>query len=242
MTLEAVTFDFGNTLTSDPDWEAAREARLGHVLAWLRETNADTAEEVVREAFDVAHRAGVQAWSDERRHFGAGDYVEHILLALERADDPRDRARLLALLEEPVPDRRLPAVDGVADALAALREAGLRLGVVSNLAWGPSRVMRRHLDTLGLAGFFEPGAMAFSDEVGVLKPHPAIFMAALDALGTEPAHAAHVGDLKRTDVAGARELGMGTVRYAGVLDDPSDGPEADHVIHDYSELAGVLGL
>ena len=54
----------------------------------------------------------------------------------------------------------------------------------------------------------------------------------------------HRADLRRTDVAGARAYGMTSVSYTGLYDDPPlDGaPEADHLVADHRELAGVLGL
>jgi len=52
-----------------------------------------------------------------------------------------------------------------------------------------------------------------------------------------------VGDRRRTDVAGARALGMVSVRYAGWSDDPAEnGPEADHVLTHHRDLCAVLGL
>ena len=60
---------------------------------------------------------------------------------------------------------------------------------------------------------------------------------------SDPTRAAHVGDRRRTDVAGARALGMVSVRYAGWSDDPPEnGPEADHVLTDHRDLCAALGL
>jgi FMN phosphatase YigB (HAD superfamily) len=75
----------------------------------------------------------------------------------------------------------------------------------------------------------------------VYKPDPAIFARALTSLGDVPAdRALHVGDLKRTDVAGARAFGMKSVRYRGANDDTEDLPDADHVIDHHTQLFGVL--
>ncbi len=50
-----------------------------------------------------------------------------------------------------------------------------------------------------------------------------------------------MGDLRRTDVAGARAMGMVSIRYTGISDDTSQPePEADHVVADLSEVAAVL--
>ena len=43
--------------------------------------------------------------------------------------------------------------------------------------------------------------------VGVEKPDPAIFRAALEALGVAPEEALYVGDLYEVDVVGARAAG-----------------------------------
>ena len=66
--------------------------------------------------------------------------------------------------------------------------------------------------------------------------------------GVDPAEAAHIGDLRRTDVAGARGIGMRAVRYRGVFDDPgraddgSDQVEGDAVIDDHADLLAALDL
>ena len=71
------------------------------------------------------------------------------------------------------------------------------------------------LEDLGLEPHLE--FLAFSDEVGVPKPDPAIFAKALAELGAKPERAVHVGDLKRTDVAGARAFGHGPMPLAKVV-------------------------
>jgi putative hydrolase of the HAD superfamily len=89
-----------------------------------------------------------------------------------------------------------------APALAALREAGLRLAVVSN--WDCS--LRGVLGGLGLSAAVD--AVVVSAEVGVLKPHAGIFRAAVEKLGCEPGEALFVGDSLETDVVGAQGAGI----------------------------------
>jgi FMN phosphatase YigB (HAD superfamily) len=111
----------------------------------------------------------------------------------------------------------------------------------------PSVTLRAHLTDRGLLGYFDH--WSFSDEVGVYKPDPAIFRHALAGLSQAagrdiaPAEAAHVGDLRRTDIAGARAMGMTAVRYTGVFDDDSQPePEGHHVVDDHRRLPGILDL
>ena len=79
------------------------------------------------------------------------------------------------------------------------------------------------------------------------KPHAPMFVAALEATGARPGDAVHIGDLRRTDVAGARAAGMAAVRFAGVHDDgwleeDCRDAEADAVLYRWADLPALLGL
>ena len=95
--------------------------------------------------------------------------------------------------------RVFPEVPGV---LAALRERGLRVAVVSNF---DSRLPPL-LDALGLAPFFD--AVVCSGAAGAAKPDGAIFVHTLAALGIEAHEALHVGDSRVNDYDGARAAGI----------------------------------
>jgi putative hydrolase of the HAD superfamily len=86
--------------------------------------------------------------------------------------------------------------------LVALAARGVPMAVVSNWDERLPGVLR----DLALEPFFE--AVVFSADVGVEKPHPAIFERALDALGRRPEEVLHVGDRVREDVEGALALGL----------------------------------
>jgi putative hydrolase of the HAD superfamily len=92
--------------------------------------------------------------------------------------------------------------DGTFATLERLRAAGLRLGVVSN---SDGRV-EAALTAAGLRDCFE--VVIDSALFGSEKPDPAIFRAALQALGVAPNEALYVGDLYEVDVLGARAAGI----------------------------------
>jgi putative hydrolase of the HAD superfamily len=101
---------------------------------------------------------------------------------------------------------RFFAYPDVAPALRELREAGLKLVVVSN--WDHS--LHERLQETGLAPLLD-GALA-SAEVGSAKPDGAIFAAALELAGTGDAW--HVGDTVEADVEGALNAGLRPVLIA----------------------------
>ena len=96
---------------------------------------------------------------------------------------------------------RFEPIPGVAQTLAQLRARGLELAVVGN--WDIS--IHERLAELGLTPFFS--VIVSSAEVGVMKPDPAIFHAALERLGVRAERALHVGD-DPVDERGARAAGM----------------------------------
>ncbi|HEX5633437.1 MAG TPA: HAD family hydrolase, partial [Gemmatimonadales bacterium] len=93
----------------------------------------------------------------------------------------------------------------VAGALARLRDAGFRMGVVSNSDGRAASA----LEVCGLLDFFE--IVIDSGAVGVEKPDPRIFALALDRMGLAPRDALYVGDLYEVDVVGARAAGLDVV-------------------------------
>ena len=237
--LKAVTFDFWGTLFEWNGWAA--EIRRKAVRDFVARHRAELSPQVVDAAFAAGIAAQDAAWR-RSSHFGPAAIIEHFLAELRLEAPPESRAELQRLIEDPVPDRALTPIAGVEAAITRLRARGIRLGIVCDSGMMVGRVLRGQLQRTGLARHFEPDALAFSDEVGVTKPRPEIFRKALAGLGTAPAEAAHVGDLRFTDMAGARALGMRAVRFRGFNDDTGEGPEGDVAIDSYAELEAALGL
>ena len=110
--------------------------------------------------------------------------------------------------------------------LDALREEGLKLGLVSN-AFDPGWLLRRDLEQMGIEQRID--VAVFSSEVGVRKPHPEIFGRALAAIEVAPERTLFVGDRLYEDVHGAAELGMTTVQALWFrADEHPDGGEPDY--------------
>ena len=85
--------------------------------------------------------------------------------------------------------------------LDALRERGLTVGMISNIDQPGDQIA----ENVGLAEHLD--LVVTSWEVGLEKPNPEIFWAALERAGAEPGDAMHVGDQPASDVAGAVRAG-----------------------------------
>lgn len=96
--------------------------------------------------------------------------------------------------------------EDVADSLEALRQHGLRLGVISNFA----PTLRGILQEKGILHYFDP--VIVSTEVGLEKPNPAIFRLALAEAGLEPSAVLYVGDHDLNDIWAPRQAGIDAVK------------------------------
>jgi putative hydrolase of the HAD superfamily len=126
--------------------------------------------------------------------------------------------------------------------LRRLREAGLRLALLSNAdaleiaSWPGS----------SLCGLFD--VEMFSCDAGCAKPEPEIFSACFEALGLPGSDCVFVGDGGSDELVGARQAGMRTVFFSGVIQ--SLFPErvearersADHHIRRIPEILALFAL
>ncbi|HEU4955867.1 MAG TPA: HAD-IA family hydrolase [Gemmatimonadales bacterium] len=214
--MKAVLFDAGNTLIYLDHERMAAEvgAALGvPITAAALDRSVSSATRAVEGA------VGVAAGRTDRER--ARVYLEALFtgagVPAERMDEV---ARTLRRLHEEwhLWCRTMP---GTSEALDRLRAAGLRLGVISNSDGRVEEALR----AAGIDDRFD--VILDSALVGVEKPDPAIFRAALAALDVGPGEALYVGDLYDVDVVGARAAGIEAVLL--VTDAAELGPECRRV-------------
>lgn len=163
-------------------------------------------------------------------------YVRSILDALpvfsdlSEAERASATARLLRAIRTPeVQDRLWSHVPpDLPEALAQLRERGLRLVVVSN----SDGTVEAKLTAAGVRDLLD--SVVDSHVVGSEKPDRAIFEHALRLAKSRPERTVHVGDLYHADVVGARGAGL----HAVLLDPYGDWNDFDcERARDVAELA-----
>jgi HAD superfamily hydrolase (TIGR01549 family) len=241
----AVTFDFWQTLVAEPPGQL-RAMQLERWSASLAEAGQHRSREEIEAAFAVNWERFEQRWHANTGQYTPADAVEfvsgHLGVTTAGGLDERlrDQYRIVGETAE------LTVAPGIEQCLRTLRDAGVKLAIVCDVGLTGSPILRARLESFGLLQWFD--AWSFSDETGRFKPAPEAFMCALDALGVAPVDAAHVGDNARTDVAGAKALGMVAVQYVGLALDPPLYPSqrpselADHVTDDLTSLPKILDV
>jgi putative hydrolase of the HAD superfamily len=231
--LDAVIFDWGDTLMHwawDPELldagHAAGLRALGRApepgfTARFRE--AYLPRLLRPETLEEVDYAATVRWALAEAGIEVGD--EQFARFLDAEHEAWRPARLLASTTHALLD--------------ALRERGLRVGLVSN-AIDPPSLLHRDLEQLGVAERLD--VALFSSEVGWRKPHPAMFERALAELGVEPGRALFVGDSLVNDVGGAAALGMHTCQAVWfTADDAVGGPEPDFQAFTQMDVLTVVG-
>lgn len=236
---KVVSFDCWGTLLAENDWHWAHSLRVMALQDAAREAGREVSRERAEAAFTAAWERHMALWK-EGGVSGAAEVAAWGLAQLGLTDPHPALEHLVRRFEEASHTSHVVALEGAHALLEALCASGIPCVLVCDTGLTPGRVVRRLLDRLGLLAPMQE--LAFSDEVGAPKPDPRPFRAALDPLGVAPENVLHVGDLRRTDIAGARALGMQTVRIRARHDDVGDGPEADWVVDSHHELAELLGL
>jgi putative hydrolase of the HAD superfamily len=99
--------------------------------------------------------------------------------------------------------RHCRADDDVIDTLAALRDRGMPLGIVTN---GTTAVQDAAIDAIGVRSFMD--VILVSEAEGIRKPHVGIFHRAAARVGFRPDECCFVGDNPAVDVAGAQAAGF----------------------------------
>jgi putative hydrolase of the HAD superfamily len=238
--VQAVIFDWGGTLAPwaavelDDMWAlAARHIAAEHPIAG---NGAALDEQQVRQRLGAVEEAFWARTATDQRSGTLADIL---------ADATRELCVdvAAAVLEEAAVrylDTWTPYIqhDPEAEAtLAALRDRGIAVGLLSNTHW-PRAFHERFLERDRLATLID--ARVYTSELTHMKPHASAFGAALDALGgPQPARTVFVGDRPFDDVHGAQSVGMRAVLRPNP-DVPPYAVEPDAVIERLPELLPLI--
>jgi putative hydrolase of the HAD superfamily len=235
--LQAITFDFWSTLYRST--HSNNDTRITVLQNAMRDAGlAPLSAVTIEAAIKNSWKAWLKVWEEEHRTWGAVEWLAHLQGILEIQFPTDIKARLLQELEDVILDGNTLPIQGVREMLPVLAEQ-YRLGIISDTGIASGKTLTKLLVREGLHQYFS--CLVYSDEVQRSKPAAEPFQAALKGLAAQPWQAVHVGDLRRTDVAGARNAGMWSIRYTGDQDDSRvEYGEAHVVLADYTNIATAL--
>ncbi len=240
--LKAITIDFWNTLFDSSGGSVRNKYRLDALISEIGKYNINVSEDKFDEALRASWEYFNGIWKSEQRTPNVLDSINFFWNYLSLPDDADAVERLAQCFARSILYHPPNLLDGAKAKLEELSKH-YKLAIISDTGLSPGAVLRELLEATGIIDYFS--AFSFSDETGVSKPHSLAYTTALDALNIAPQFALHIGDIERTDVVGAKQLGMKAIRFAG---DPTtlhskDNPhetKADAEIKHWNELTEEL--
>lgn len=232
--LEAVIFDYGNTLIEfGPNQVEACDRALSKALCEM------FGEHEFNRLHEIQHHERRSPYAGEFKENDLADTTRDLIRTLYERDASDDQIRDLLEIRFNVMVSQIQVSPEVHDVLHRLSQR-FRLGLISN--YPCSRSIRHSLEEHGLDEWFE--TIVVSADVGHVKPHPKLFEKAASEMNVEPEATLYIGDNWLGDIQGAKRFGMKaawTRQYVPYEDFPRN--EGDHepdiVIEHLTELFGL---
>jgi|Deesub1362A_J573_1020465.scaffolds.fasta_scaffold01797_8 putative hydrolase of the HAD superfamily len=237
MKFKVLSFDYWDTLVPI-DAEKVKEMRKkrAHYLSeifrrWGYDKDANLIKYISHEIWEVYRGY------EETIEITLDKIVEGVLNSLKIEHDQQRIKEVVRIYEDFLIQTGFSLSDNVYEFLEMTKSKGKKIIVISNTPGG--RVEREILKRNNIYDFFD--AFYFSSEVGIRKPHPAIFEKALNDLQISKKEFIHIGDRPELDVLGAKRAGVLSAHY-----NPKgykyleNYPEPDFTIKDFFELEKFL--
>ena len=232
MRVDAVIFDWGGTITP---WHTVDLVEQWRVFA----RGAGTIACSLNDLASALIRAEDAAWQRGRAE-GTSARLTEILAEAGLHRGAADTEAGLAAYREFWEPHTLthPAIPYLWE---ALRDRGIRVGVLSNTIWDRDY----HTSIFERDGVLElvDGAV-YSSETSWVKPRPEIFLEAAAGLGVDPGACVYVGDRSFEDVHGPQRVGMRAIwiPHSDIPAEQQVSHEAtpDAVAHDLLDIADIV--
>lgn len=213
MKIKAVTIDFWNTLFDSSNGfnrNAARQHVFAHEIANL---NINISKDEFQWAIQASWEFFNNIWMNEQRTPETYETIEYLWNFLKLPHKPESIERVAKSFAESIVDYPPNIMDGVIDTLEVLKGENYKIGLISDTGFTPGKILKIVMKNADVLNYFD--AFSFSDETGVSKPNSKAYTTILDEFEIIPAEALHIGDIEKTDIKGAKDIGMKAIRFSG---------------------------
>ena len=218
---KAIFFDRDDTLTfNDPGWETLRDDKLSEWSGVPFLFSHELFMEIFREVFDDGHDYAPYKNVEQELKF----FAEWYRVLFKRLGITEQVSERVDYLMQHLWYLKKELFEETIEVLEYFKSRGYKMGVISDCP--PSLEMT--LRSANIHHYFS--SFTASSLVGVGKPHPRIFNAALDSLGVTAGESIYVDDYE-VEAVGAREQG-----FTSFLIDRSGKSSGQWTIQNLSEL------
>lgn len=235
---DLICIDFWNTLVrATSNGEIRRRVRHDALARLAAAYDKRITEQLVQKANTLASERFDEIWYGEQRTPTTLELVQIIMDHLNLQPTREELQDLVVAYQDSLLAGPPELVNGIHEALGELSRMA-PLTIISDTMYSPGRVLRAFLEEKGLGQFFS--FYVFSDETGVSKPHPKAYRTALEYAKADPARSWHIGDIQKTDILGAKGVGMNAILFTGLSDNDRNENTADYVCDSWEEVVDVF--
>lgn len=242
MSIKIITIDFWNTLFDSTGGSERNIYRINFLLDKIKSFHSELEYKEFDDAMTASWKYFNDIWLNEQRTPSTIETVEFFWDYLKLPYNEEIIEEVAVGFAECVLHHPPNLIPYVKEALEILSKE-FKIGLVSDTGFSPGTILKKLMHGAGILPYFN--AFSFSDETGVSKPHPKAYLYILDQFNCQPENAVHVGDIEKTDIAGAKRIGMKAIRFSG---DPtaklnSDNPTkslADFEAHSWQEVINYV--
>lgn len=229
--LSAIFFDIDDTLYSTSEF--ARRARENSVDAMIAAGLKIEREVLLAELDEV-----IAEFSSNY-----GNHFDKLLSRFPRAMlEGLNPAILVASAMVAYHDTKFRQLSPYDDAVELLEDLSKTDIVVGIITAGPTIKQAEKIVRLKIGPWLDSNAVFISDQIGISKPNPKLYLRACQAVGVIPREAMYVGDNPPNDIAPPKSIGMVAVlnRRSGKYSSVIPRVEPDYEISDLQQLRGIL--
>ncbi|MBI5369369.1 MAG: HAD-IA family hydrolase [Planctomycetes bacterium] len=229
--LSAVLFDIDDTLFSTSEFAAL--ARRNAVEAMIRVGVRLPAEDLMKELLET-----ISEFSTNYEH-----HFDKLLCRIPpqvyAGVNPAIIVAAGVVAYHDTKFRQLAPFNDVAEVLGALAGTALVRGIITS---GMMTKQAEKLIRLNLYQYLSPQAIFISDQIGIAKPNPKLYLRACDDLRLSPGEVLYVGDNPLHDIDPANQVGMITVlnRRSGKYRDVEGRTRPAYEIANFFDLKKIL--
>lgn len=237
--IKLVCFDLWNTLITDKVYEDTAEARSTALKSIIGKNGFKVESSEIEKAIDKTWEYFNIEWLT--RQYTPKTSVLTSVMFDELSIIPNKDAYegVLMYMEKSLLTQNRTMMEGMRALVDELKSKYI-LAIISDTGFTPGLYLREVLKKIGIYDAFS--IFAFSDEIGVSKPHKQIFNFILQQSGVKPNEAVHIGDIPMTDVRGAKESGLYSVHFSKetYLKKDSDKYVADFTTDDALDIGAYI--
>lgn len=234
-----ICIDFWNTLVNGSAENGALrgEVRRQALKNVAIELGTSLEDETIKTAFSKAFATFTKEWFGRQRTPLTTEIATSVCQELNISPNESQFKKLVHVFQHSFLDAPPPWNQGVTEVIPELTQH-FDLALISDTMFSPGSIIRGYFEESNLLKYFQ--TMVFSDEAGCSKPHERMYRLAMDSGNYSPEQTWHVGDLERTDIKGAKALGIRAILFVQINSSDAANTTADHVAGNWHEVKQLV--